>query len=232
MAKAAPTKSAKKPAAKSAASPRLATKRADLKKSADPAGFVKPRPDKPTNPRMAAAMRAQHLVETVESKAQSGLANPKAAKIRKAREAKELAKQAALENRLPRHAYIPAYADEICERLAEGEDVSTILKSLNISFVTMCDWMRKVPLFAAAFATARENQTHLFISQIVTIADNVVPGQVDIAKLQIDTRKFLASKLLAKLYGDKVQVSGDAENPLTTKLVMSADDLLKRIKGG
>jgi hypothetical protein len=35
------------------------------------------------------------------------------------------------------------------------------------------------------------------------------------AKLKVDTRKWLMSKMDPKRWGDRIQVAGDAENPLT-----------------
>ena len=35
-------------------------------------------------------------------------------------------------------------------------------------------------------------------------------------KLQIDTRKWMLSKMLPKIYGDKLELTGDKENPLQT----------------
>lgn len=204
----------------------------DMPTAPDRGGFVKPRPKKPTNAKMAAEFRKQELVAALEKQAEADRADPKAAKARKAKEKKALEKLEALAAPVDRHVYVPQYADEICNRMAEGEHVQDILKELGISFVSMCTWMRKVPAFAAAFAVARENQAHLYISQITKISDDVEAGKVDMAKLQIDTRKWLASKILSKLYGDKVQVSGDGENPLVTKMIMNSDDLVKRIKGG
>ncbi len=200
---------------------------------ADKGGMVKPAPAKPANSRMAAQFKAQALADEVTRQAIADNASPaarKAAQARKRREAATLARAEALKAPVPRDTYIPAHAEAICNRMAEGEDVGEILKDLGVSFGSMCAWMRKVPSFAAAFALARENQAHLYISQITRIADNAT-GKGELARLQVDTRKWLASKILNKIYGDKVQVSGDAENPLVTRLVSSADDLVNKIKG-
>jgi hypothetical protein len=37
-------------------------------------------------------------------------------------------------------------------------------------------------------------------------------------KLQVDTRKWLLSKLAPKKYGDKIEVSGDPANPLVQRI--------------
>jgi hypothetical protein len=38
-------------------------------------------------------------------------------------------------------------------------------------------------------------------------------------KLQVDTRKWLLSKLAPKKYGDKLEVSGDAANPIAIQRI-------------
>jgi hypothetical protein len=61
----------------------------------------------------------------------------------------------------------------------------------------------------------------------IIVADSEVPetgdGKKDWQaiqkhKLQVDTRKWLLSKLAPKKYGDKLEVSGDAANPLVTRI--------------
>jgi hypothetical protein len=37
-------------------------------------------------------------------------------------------------------------------------------------------------------------------------------------KLQVDSRKWLLSKLAPKKYGDKLELSGDNENPLVHRI--------------
>jgi hypothetical protein len=64
-------------------------------------------------------------------------------------------------------------------------------------------------------------------SEVMELADSEVPetgdGKKDWQaiqkhKLQVDTRKWLLSKLAPKKYGDKLEVSGDAANPLVTRI--------------
>lgn len=44
-------------------------------------------------------------------------------------------------------------------------------------------------------------------------------GYIAHQKLKIDTRKWLLSKLAPKKYGDKIEVSGDAENPIAIQKI-------------
>jgi hypothetical protein len=64
-------------------------------------------------------------------------------------------------------------------------------------------------------------------SDLLDIADRPVgstesggtdSGAVADKKVQIDTRKWLLSKLAPKKYGDKIEVSGDPSNPLVQRI--------------
>jgi hypothetical protein len=65
------------------------------------------------------------------------------------------------------------------------------------------------------------------VDELLEIADSEVPetgdGKKDWQaiqkhKLQVDTRKWLLSKLAPKKYGDKLEVSGDPANPLVQRI--------------
>ena len=74
----------------------------------------------------------------------------------------------------------------------------------------------------------------MMASDILDIADRPVgstdsgatdSGAVADKKVQIDTRKWLLSKLAPKKYGDKLELSGDKENPLHVKQTIDASKL-------
>ena len=62
-------------------------------------------------------------------------------------------------------------------------------------------WLEKYPTFAEKYTRAREKQADLFAAQIVTIADNATDA--NLARLQMDARKWAASKMAPKKYGDR-----------------------------
>jgi hypothetical protein len=41
-------------------------------------------------------------------------------------------------------------------------------------------------------------------------------------RLQVDSRKWLLSKMLPKVYGDKIELSGDASAPLIQRIELVA----------
>jgi hypothetical protein len=92
------------------------------------------------------------------------------------------------------------------------------------------DWLRKYPDFAEHYARAREQQAEKYASEIIEIADETptcavpdpdggVSVRVDAAgiqrnKLRVDARKWIACKLLPKVYGDKTAITGDGGGPV------------------
>jgi hypothetical protein len=93
---------------------------------------------------------------------------------------------------------------------------------------TFNHWLNDDATMAAEYARAREDLQELIASQIMEIADqapaltangSVDTGAVQKQKLQIDTRRWLLSKLAPKKYGDKLEVSGDAANPIAIQRI-------------
>lgn len=142
-------------------------------------------------------------------------------------------------------------ADIICIRLSEGESLREIVKTEGMpDRTTIYDWLMKNEAFANQYTRAREEQADTYADEIIAIADEqpeiiavvdkktgaLIEHKLDNAFLQwqknrIDARKWTAMKLKPKKYGDRVQVAGDAENPLAvTADVNIFDTLLSTIE--
>lgn len=67
--------------------------------------------------------------------------------------------------------------------------------------------------FLSLYKRAKEVQHHALDDDLLAIADNCDRRSVERAKLRIDTRKWVLSKLLPKRYGDRVEVT-TGEDPL------------------
>jgi hypothetical protein len=78
--------------------------------------------------------------------------------------------------------------------------------------------MNDVDGFSAKYARAREMQVEFWAEQIIDISDGVARGadaaEVQAARLQSDNRRWLASKLMPRKYGDKTVVTGANDTPL------------------
>ena len=154
--------------------------------------------------------------------------------------------------------YTPELATEICRRLSDGEPLRQICRDGHMpAWRTVYDWQYKddgagaagVGL-SAAIARAREVGYDAIAEEALIIADTPVMGQKQVMgddktyttvedmlghrKLQIETRLKLLAKWNPKKYGDRVQLSGDKENPLQIDATVQAktmfDSLLQNLE--
>jgi hypothetical protein len=100
--------------------------------------------------------------------------------------------------------YTDAIAHEICDRIANGEALHKICQLDEMPSTSMVSrWLDERSDFRERYARAREKQADRFAAEIVTIADEA--EDANIARLRVDARKWAASKLAPKKYGDKLQ---------------------------
>jgi hypothetical protein len=107
-------------------------------------------------------------------------------------------------------AYKPELCARICDAISEGASLKTICAAPKMpSRRTVRGWLEEHPDFEASYERARRQRTDALVDEIVEIADAVAgsdsPAAVNAARLQVDTRRWLASKLLPERFGDKLQ---------------------------
>ena len=119
--------------------------------------------------------------------------------------------------------YNQGLATLICERIATHE---VGLKQLCSMYDDMPDkttinkWRYKYPEFSTQYARAKISQIETLVDEIIDIADDSTQDEIindqgvricnsefiARSRLRIDTRKWLASKLVPRLYGDKEEL--------------------------
>lgn len=111
--------------------------------------------------------------------------------------------------------------EAICEKVAECTPLMDIAKEVGVSFGYLSDWLSR-PEHIEKYARAREAQADRHADEILRIADdgasdtyidehgNERTDQEVVArsKLRVDARKWLASKMKPKVYGDKLDLGG------------------------
>jgi len=109
-------------------------------------------------------------------------------------------------------------ADSICERIAQGESLVSICSSKPMpAYRTVQDHLISNEEFSHRYARAREEQADHYADEIIAIADNADdPAK---ARLQIDARKWVASKLKPKKYSEKLAVGGADDMPPIQKSI-------------
>lgn len=143
--------------------------------------------------------------------------------------------------------YTEDMADAICERIALGESLRAICRDESMpAMSTVFKWLTQQESFAEQYAHAREEQAETLADEIVAIADEECTmvradkhgakdddgeGNVEVVfdatavarnRLRIDARKWVASKLKPKKYGDKIQseISGPGGGPIPTTITV------------
>ena len=110
----------------------------------------------------------------------------------------------------------------ICEKITEGETIRAICKSPGFpSAPALYRHIVDSPSFREQYARAKEAQMEAMAEEIIDIADRADSEGHNVARLQVDTRKWLMSKLAARRYGDKVQVGGDPGNPIQAEITVN-----------
>ena len=114
--------------------------------------------------------------------------------------------------------YTPELANEICNSIASSSKGTKKLCKENQHWPcqdTLFAWLKNHPEFSEQYARAKRCQIEVFIDEILDIADDssqdeVINEQGSVicnsefiarSRLRIDTRKWLAAKLVPKVYG-------------------------------
>lgn len=133
--------------------------------------------------------------------------------------------------------YSKETADAICALLAEGKSIRTVCEIDGMPAIsTFFKWLREHEEFSKQYASAKQEAADAMAEDLLYIADTPQVGEEVTTKangdvetkrsdmlghrrLQVDTRKWLMAKMKPKKYGEKLELSGDEESPLTVKVV-------------
>jgi hypothetical protein len=123
--------------------------------------------------------------------------------------------------------------DQIFERVIEdiyrGHSLQSLIQGDTrvVSYEDFLRWIKRDPQRHERFKEAQEARTEFLAGEILHIADGIEsidPNSNDTVnrdKLRIDTRKWLLSKALPKVYGDKLLHGSDPDNPLPSQTAVT-----------
>jgi hypothetical protein len=137
--------------------------------------------------------------------------------------------------------YNPDVGSAICERIASGESLKSVCRDEGMpAHTTVLRWALTNPDFRNQYATAREMQAEILADELLEIADD---GRNDWmekqdqngamtgwrengeamrrSQLRIETRKWVAAKLLPKRWGDKTttEITGPDGSALSAQVI-------------
>jgi hypothetical protein len=105
----------------------------------------------------------------------------------------------------PQYAFDEGIARDICERLIEGESLTSICRDADMpSRTVVYDWLSENEGFANDYARARRLQADTFADEIQEVAKNLalLPEH---KRVMIDAMKWRAARQNWRAWGDKVQ---------------------------
>jgi hypothetical protein len=143
--------------------------------------------------------------------------------------------------------YTPEIAAEICARLADGETLRAICRDVHMpSERTVRSWaMDDLEGFSPQYAKARELGYATLFDQMLEIADTPRQGvivtekatgtetktadMIEHRRLQVDTRKWMLSKALPKVYGDRIETVAKHQIVDENEQPLASDELARHV---
>lgn len=117
---------------------------------------------------------------------------------------------------------------KVLEGMRSGLSAFKACQAAGVHQSTFNGWLNDDAALAAEYAHAREDLIERIAQEVIDLSDADVgetpDGKKDWAaiqkhKLQVDTRKWLLSKLAPKKYGDRIELTGDPDRPLAIQKI-------------
>lgn len=122
--------------------------------------------------------------------------------------------------------FTQAIADGVLELLATGKSLRKSAAEAGTSEGTVYRWLELNPQFAEEYARVRACAYRMLADEIIEISDEAEVEakyqgddvKLDLSatavarnRLRVDSRKWMLSKMLPKVYGDKLELGGGLE---------------------
>ncbi len=149
-----------------------------------------------------------------------------------------------------------AAIEELCQHIVSGGHLAGFVKERGFAYVTALDWINADKKRSEMYARAREDRADVLADEIVAIADEECTmvkaekhgsgdddgnGKTEVVfdatavarnRLRVDARKWAASKLKPRVYGEKVAIGGADDLPPMSHVHDMSDEALLAIAAG
>jgi hypothetical protein len=125
--------------------------------------------------------------------------------------------------------YTDELGDKICAQLVEGKSLVKICQVKSMPCTqSVYRWLRTHPEFCDNYARAKQDRAEYQTEEIIDIADDqsIDPQH---KRIMVDTRKWHASKMMPKVYGDLKQIEHSGEIGLKSIPDDQLDDELESL---
>lgn len=103
----------------------------------------------------------------------------------------------------------PELMDEFLRRISHGRSIANVCADSDMpDSSTIYDWIAKDEAFSGRYARACADRGLLYADRISDISEQLMRGEIapDVARVAIDSYKWISARLVPKLYGDRQTV--------------------------
>jgi len=104
-----------------------------------------------------------------------------------------------------------AIIGRVCERISDGTTVRAALATESVNRSTLWRWLQEDAALRALFERARVAQAHALAEDVINLADGATQQTANAVRLAVDARKWYASKLVPKLFSERMEVEHAGE---------------------
>lgn len=122
--------------------------------------------------------------------------------------------------------YAASIQDDICNLVAQDKSLRQIEAIPGMpTRETVRAWLRDDPAFLAKYARAKDIQADAVFERMGEIEEQTLSGVVEpaAARAVLGSMQWRADKLAPRRYGNKLELSGNADAPLVVQVVKLAD---------
>lgn len=122
--------------------------------------------------------------------------------------------------------YAASIQDDICNLVAQDKSLRQIETIPGMpTRETVRAWLRDDPSFLAKYTRAKDVQADAVFERMGEIEEQTLSGAVEpaAARAVLGSMQWRADKLAPRRYGNKLELSGNADSPLVVQVVKLAD---------
>lgn len=110
--------------------------------------------------------------------------------------------------------YSPEIADQICRWVGAGKSLNKYCQQFGMGVETIYRWLRTEDIFRERYSQAHLDRADLLADQVLDMLDELDPEDLSLeklalAKLKVETRKWMAAKLKPGRWGEQKTVQHD-----------------------
>jgi hypothetical protein len=114
-----------------------------------------------------------------------------------------------------KHEKTPELVDEILAQMVEGKSLTAICKQKGMPSVgTVYRWMAEDEVLSEGYARATQARARSYAERMEDVVNQALNGEIrsDAARVAVDAYKFITTRLMPQLYGDRQTVDVNVQH--------------------